>query len=79
MPEKKVRIFVKSQKKVRRIPTSFLKELKLPDSDLTGTRKIQELLDKNTPHFEVHHTDGTKTLYWKSSYEQNFNKKRVKI
>ena len=75
MSTKKEQIFVQKQKKIKEVPTLVLVALKEKGSI---AEQIAGLIKKGTAHFEVNHANGTKTVYRKESYQQNFNKKLVK-
>lgn len=76
MSNAKTKIYVQKNKLVKKRPTLVLEELSFKGSP---EDQIQQLIKKATPHFEVDHGDGTKTIYQKKSYQQNFNKKLVKV
>ena len=79
MVEPKIKIYVKRQHRTQGSRTSFLKEYKTDGTAQKVVEATFALMEAREPYFEVHFPNGIKSVYQKKSYEQNYNKKDVKI
>lgn len=76
---KKVQIFTKAVKTIKKVPTQVLVDQKVTGEE-AATKKLQELQKTNEPYIEVRNEiTGIKTVYTKPLTVRNYTKKDYKL